>query len=267
MLKEWYKDWFNSPFYHQLYFTRDDKEAYAFIKKLVQFLQPQPKSLMLDVACGKGRHSKILASMDYDVTGIDLSPDSIAYAKKFEQSNLHFYQHDMRLPFHINYFDYAFNFFTSFGYFNTRREHDDAMRSIAGCVKPGGFIVFDYLNVHYAEKKLVAAETKKIEENVYSITRHHDETHFYKTIHIDSPFLPKPLTFTEKVTKLSLGDFTEMFAYNDVQVTDVFGDYELGNYDLHHSPRLIVIGRKRSSKEDAKEKRLYSDGRTTDALT
>ncbi|MBI1692779.1 MAG: hypothetical protein FYV88_5020, partial [Bacteroidetes bacterium] len=35
-------------------------------------------------------------------------------------------------PFWINYFDYAFNFFTSFGYFRTRREHDNAIRSLAG---------------------------------------------------------------------------------------------------------------------------------------
>ena len=32
----------------------------------------------------------------------------------------------MRNLFWIRYFDYVFNFFTSFGYFSTRREHDDA---------------------------------------------------------------------------------------------------------------------------------------------
>ncbi len=86
---------------------------------------------MLDVACGRGRHSRILASKGFVVTGIDISFDSIAFAKQFENENLDFYQHDMRLPFRVNYFDYAFNFFTSFGYFKTRREHDDAIRTIA----------------------------------------------------------------------------------------------------------------------------------------
>ena len=80
-------------------------------------LQPGPVTAMLDVACGKGRHSRFLAEKGYDVTGIDLSEYSIGEALKYEAENLHFYRHDMRLPFWINYFDYAFNFFTSFGYF------------------------------------------------------------------------------------------------------------------------------------------------------
>src|SRR3982751_3755899 len=96
--KEWYKDWFNSPFYHKLYFDRDENEARAFILKLLDHLKPSPGSFMLDVACGKGRHSKFLAEQGYDVTGIDISSDSIHYAKQFEHDHLHFFQHDMRLP-------------------------------------------------------------------------------------------------------------------------------------------------------------------------
>ncbi len=55
--KEWYKDWFNSTYYHKLYFDRDDDEAQKFIKRLLEKLQPLNGSRMLDVACGKGRHS------------------------------------------------------------------------------------------------------------------------------------------------------------------------------------------------------------------
>ena len=126
MQMTWFKDWFNSPYYHQLYFKRDDKEAEAFIDKLINYLKPPAGSTMLDVACGKGRHSLQLANKDFDVTGIDLSDDSINEALQYQNDKLHFYKHDMRLPFWINYYDYAFNFFTSFGYFKTKREHDKA---------------------------------------------------------------------------------------------------------------------------------------------
>lgn len=243
--KSWYEQWFNSPFYHRLYFERDEKEASTFIHKLIRHLSPPPGSRMLDVACGRGRHSKILASMGFTVTGIDLSPDSIAYAKKFQTEHLEFYVHDMRLPFYINYFDYAFNFFTSFGYFRTRREHDDAIRTIVKSLKPGGVLVIDYLNVHCSEDRLVHDEVKKIESTIYTIHRWDDETHFYKKIAIEDPSIVQPLEFTEMVTKFSLGDFNDMLSYQGTQIKEVFGDYELNAYDIRKTPRLIVIAQKK----------------------
>src|ERR1700712_4842000 len=97
----WFKDWFNSPYYHHLYFNRDEAEAAAFIDKLISYLNPAENARILDVACGKGRHSIHLAQKGFDVTGIDLSEDSIDEALKSETANLHFYRHDMRLPFWI----------------------------------------------------------------------------------------------------------------------------------------------------------------------
>jgi len=242
--KDWYKSWFNSIYYHKLYFQRDEAEAQRFIQKLLAHLQPPADSRMLDVACGRGRHAFFLASKGFDVTGIDLSHDSIAYAKQFETDNLHFFQHDMRLPSWINYFDYAFNFFTSFGYFATNREHDDAIRTVAQSLKPAGVALFDYLNVHYVEERLVHDEEKKVDGTSYRIHRWDDQDFFYKCIQIEDDELDKPLKFTEKVAKLSLGDFTEMLAYQKMQVTEVFGDYDLNGYDVKKTPRLIVIAKK-----------------------
>jgi SAM-dependent methyltransferase len=239
--KEWYEDWFNSPFYHKLYFERDEKEA--------------------------GRHSKILSRLGLDVTGIDISPANIKYAKQFETDNLRFFVHDMRLPLRGNYFDYAFNFFTSFGYFRTRREHDAAIRTLVNSLKSGGIFVIDYLNVHYAEDHLVAAGTKQLDGTTYDIKRWQDDSHFYKTIKVSDPTLATPLEYTEKVAKFSFADFTDMLGYQGMQVQEVFGDYNLGSYDVKKSPRLLIVARKTNRQPTDKEKRLYSDGRTTDALT
>jgi SAM-dependent methyltransferase len=242
--KEWYKDWFNSEYYHKLYFDRDEKEAEAFIERLLGYLKPHTGSRMLDVACGKGRHSRFLSSLGFDVTGIDISPDSIRYAKRFEQENLNFYVHDMRLLFWVNFFDYAFNFFTSFGYFGTRREHDDAARTIADSLKPGGVVLFDYLNVHYVEDRLVHNEAKTIGSTNYEIHRWHDADYFFKKIIITDPALTTPLEHTEKVAKFSLGDFTDMLAFQDMQVTEVFGDYNLNPYHVRNTPRMVVLAKK-----------------------
>jgi len=243
--KEWYKEWFNSPYYHKLYFDRDEQEARQFIQRLLDFLKPGPNDRMLDVACGRGRHSRILAHMGYDVTGIDISTDSIRFAKQFETERLHFYQHDMRLPAWINYFTFAFNFFTSFGFFPTRREHDDAVSTIVKSLKPGGAVLFDYLNVHWVEDHLVHNELKTIGNSQYEIHRWMDETHFFKKITVTDPSLEHAQTFTEKVAKLTLGDFNDMLSYQKVQVTDVFGDYALNGYHVRRTPRMIIVARKR----------------------
>ena len=245
MQQTWFKDWFNSNYYHQLYFNRDDKEAANFIDKLISYLKPPAGCNMLDIACGKGRHSIQLANKGFSVTGIDLSDDSINEALQFETESLHFYRHDMRLPFWINYFDYAFNFFTSFGYFATRREHDNSIRTIAQSLQPKGYFVMDYLNVHYAEDHLVHQSEKQIDDVNFIITKWYDETHFFKKIIIEDPALEEPLVYTEKVAKFSLGDFTEMFAYQGLQIQEVFGDYDFSNYDLRRSPRLIMLALKK----------------------
>jgi len=279
--KEWFRDWFSSPFYHRLYFEHDEREAEEFIHKLVNFLHPKPDARMVDVACGRGRHSCMLAKLGFDVTGFDLSFESIDYAMQFvqkdpigESDNLSFYQHDMRYPFWVNYFDYAFNFFTSFGYFATRREHDDAIRTIATSLKPGGIFVIDYLNTHYVEDHLVHNELKNVAGTSYQIRRWDDETRFYKKIIIHDASLVVPEEHTERVAKFSLGDFTDMLSFQNMQVLEVFGDHNLSPYDIRKTPRLIIVAKKKArlwdeqeSNHSGEEKRLYSDGRKTDPLT
>ncbi len=244
MLDTWFKDWFNSPYYHQLYAHRDEQEAANFIDKLVAHLQPTAGAKMLDVACGKGRHSMQLASKGFDVTGIDLSSESIAEALQSEDEHLHFYEHDMRLPFWINYFDVAFNFFTSFGYFKTQREHDNAIRSIVTSIKPKGIFVMDFLNVQFANSKEVAETIKEIGTTKYSISKWSDDHHFYKKILVEDTALAKPMQYTEKVAKFTLPNFEKMFAKQGLKIKEVLGDYHFGTYNETTSPRLIMIAEK-----------------------
>jgi SAM-dependent methyltransferase len=248
---DWFREWFDSPYYHKLYFERDEKEAADFIAHLLDRLQPQPGSRMLDVGCGRGRHSRILAEKGFDTTGIDLAAHSIAWARRYENENLHFYVHDMRLPLWINYFDYAFNFFTSFGYFRTEREHGNAIRSVCQSLRPKGFFVLDYLNSHYAAEHLVPQSEKKLDGITYLLTKWYDGKHFYKKIRIiddqaESPgiSLASPLEFTEKIAAFTLSDFTRLFSAQGLQIQQVYGNYQLGAFDENTSPRLLMIAQK-----------------------
>jgi hypothetical protein len=114
---------------------------------------------------------------------------------------------------------------------------------------------------------MVFNETKQINGTVYEIHRWDDEYHFFKKIIVTDPGLIKPIEYTEKVAKFSLGDFTEMLAYQGMQVEEIFGDYSFGSYDVSKTPRMIIVASKAVVEAADKEKRLYSDGRRTDALT
>jgi SAM-dependent methyltransferase len=241
----WFQVWFNSPYYHKLYFQRDQEHADLFIKRLIDRVKPVPGSYLVDLACARGVHTRVMSEMGYDVTGIDLAPESIEAAKAFENERLHFFQHDLRLPFWINYFDYAFSLFSSFGYFRTEHEHYNAIRTVSQSLRPDGILVLDYLNVHYAEDNLVHKQELELDGITYFITKWFDETHFYKKIVIEDETLKEPLEYVEKVSKFSLGDFNDMFSFHHLQIQEVFGDRDFGAYDVNKSPRLMMIAKKK----------------------
>lgn len=241
---EWFRLWFSSPYYHILYKNRNDAEAEDCINRFTNYLNIPQNSRILDVACGKGRHSRAFAAKGFNVTGIDISAPSIIEAKKFETDKLQFFLHDMRLPFWINYFDYAFNFFTSFGYFRTMREHKDAIRTIAQSLKMNGIFVIDYLNARYAENNFVPGEEKNINHINFKIKRWFDEERFYKSIHVEDAQKNINETFTEQVKKFSVEDFTNMFSNEGLMIEKVFGDYTFNLYDEKRSPRMIIIAKK-----------------------
>ena len=96
MQKKWYEEWFDSPYYHILYKNRDADEAIKFINLLVEKLDLKSSSSILDLGCGKGRHSIQLNKHYKNVVGIDLSSKSIKAAKKYESESLSFFKADMR---------------------------------------------------------------------------------------------------------------------------------------------------------------------------
>ena len=78
----------------------------------------------------------------------------------------------------------------------------------------------------------------------YFIRKYFDETHFYKKILVEDQKLKVPLQFIEKVAKFSFGDFVDMLSFGEMQVQEVFGDYNFHEYDVKKSPRMIIIAKK-----------------------
>jgi 2-polyprenyl-3-methyl-5-hydroxy-6-metoxy-1,4-benzoquinol methylase len=240
-----YQDWFSSPLFHNFWSDRREKEAQDFINQLIRHINPKRGSRILDSACGQGISSIHLTSLGFDVTGVDMSTTNIDWALTREQNNPEFYQHDLRLPFWGNYFHTVLNFSEGFGFYRTRREHEAALRTIASSLQPRGKFVIDYPNTHHLENRLSEHSfTHKHNQTHYQFQLSQNETHFTHTITVTSPDTNEPVVFAFERAKLSVGDFTEMLAFQKLQVKEVFGDYALGEYHLSDTPRLVVVAEK-----------------------
>jgi SAM-dependent methyltransferase len=242
MANEWFYDWFNSPYYHLLYNKRDNAEAEYFVNNLCAHLKPPAHSRLFDIACGRGRFSVYLNKHDYNVTGIDLSVENIRYARQFENDSLHFFAHDMRQLAYNNYFDMAFNLFTSFGYFKTDEEHIRTLANFNSALKPGGLLVLDYFNTSKVLDCLVPEEVKTINGVNFHIQKTVSNNKIVKTIVFEDKH--KNYIFNEMVSAFTLDDFRRFFELSGFEIITNFGNYSLEKFDSNHSDRLIFICKK-----------------------
>lgn len=242
MQKEWFADWFDSPYYHILYQKHDEADARAALDQLLHALHLKEGSRVLDLACGKGRHARYLADQGFDVTGLDISNQSIAFARQFEHDRLHFYQHDMRLPFRINYYDAVVNFFTSFGYFETDRDHLKSLQNIAKGLKPGGLFLLDYFNSVLVRRQLVPEEHKMIDGLDFKVSKWVDDQRVYKQVDVQQG--GKQFCFQERVRLFELNDCLQLLEKAGLELVQTYGNYQLEPFEVDRSPRLILIARK-----------------------
>ncbi len=234
----WYSSWFDTPYYHILYKDRDKREAKQFMDNLTSFLKLPKNAEILDLACGRGRHSVYLNELGYQVIGADLSSENIKFAKQYENATLQFKQHDMCVPFPKK-FDAVFNLFTSFGYFESEEDNLRTIKAIKSELKKGGFGVIDFLNVDHVKRNFVEQETKVVEEITFRIHKKIEQKHIIKDIAFKDE--GTSFHFTEKVRALTLQDFMEYFTEANATLLHCFGDYQLNEFDKESSERLILI--------------------------
>ncbi|KAA3621577.1 MAG: class I SAM-dependent methyltransferase [Bacteroidetes bacterium] len=242
MEKQWFEAWFDSPYYHLLYKKRDESEAQEFIDKLLVYLDPSPRATMLDLACGKGRFSRYLADKGYLVTGLDLSVNNIEFARQFEAVNLSFFTQDMRKVFRVNYFDFIFSFFTSFGYFESVKDDLKSLQSVSKGLKDGGVYVLDFFNSEFVISNLIEKELKTVAGVDFQIDKWIKGPHVFKSITIDDN--GNIHKFQERVRLFRLDELQHLVEKSGMKIIKVFGDYTLSDFDPENSQRMILVIKK-----------------------
>lgn len=241
--KNWFEDWFNSPFYHILYKDRDEAEAGKFIENLMDFLKLKKECQIIDLACGKGRHSLKLNQLGYRVTGLDLSPENIEEASKSANERLNFAVHDMRKVYANKEADLVLNLFTSFGYFANTADNLKTLNAVRKNLKYKGVLVIDFLNATKTMQHLVEEEIKVVDDISFKITRTIDQGFILKNISFTH--MNKPYSFTERVQALELRDFEFLLGNAGFEIRNLFGNYQLKPFRKQDSERLIIVAQKR----------------------
>lgn len=240
--KEWFAEWFDSKYYHILYNNRNYQEAEAFLSKLIDFLKPNLPDKIIDLACGKGRHSIYLNKLGYDVTGIDLSVNSIKEASLFANEKLKFEMADLRnLPYN-NAFEFGLNLFTSFGYFESDEVNIEVFLQFNKILKPNGIILVDFLNATKIYAQTNCVEAKEIEGIQFLINKKIENNRVIKTIEFSDN--GNKNFYSESVQLLELSDFEKLVEQTSFKLLHVFGNYNLEPYNQELSDRLIIVAQK-----------------------
>lgn len=239
MQKEWFSSWFDTSYYHILYKNRDYSEASLFIDNISDFLKLQVNSKCWDLCCGKGRHSIYLNKKGFNVIGTDLSEQSILEANKSANDRLEFYQHDMRKLFRANYFDVVFNVFTSFGYFEKQEDDLHVFDSVQKGLKSKGLFVFDYLNSEYVKSIMVECDSKTIDGITFNISKKIENNTIIKSI--DFSDNGESFHFEERVKLFDKSYFENLAQECNLTILNTFGNYQLQEFDVNTSPRLILV--------------------------
>ena len=240
-MTSWYKNWFDSKYYHILYNKRNHDEAELFINNLLKFLSPTKKSYFLDLCCGKGRHSILLNKMGYRVDGIDLSKNSIKQASREKKNNLNFFVRDMRLIREQNKYNFILNLFTSFGYFNDSKDNHLVINGVSKALKKNGLFIIDFLNIEKTLKDLNKSETIKINEINFYVKRWSDLNFLYKKIEFKEK--NKKFEFTERIQLLNKEQIVNLCSKSNLKNVSIFGDYQLNDFN-ENSERLILLFKK-----------------------
>jgi len=240
---DWFETWFDTPYYHILYNKRDFQEAESFITKLTEYLNLPPHASVVDLACGKGRHSVFLNTLGFNVLGVDLSQQSINHNKQFENDKLKFQVHDMRKALPIQEVDAVLNLFTSFGYFETEEEDLSVFSSVHHGLKKGGVFVLDYLNREFVEDGLQESYDEVRGDIVFHIHKKIENNYVIKEINFTDQ--GKEYQFFERVKLHTSEKIKEYAERSGFELVRLWGDYQLEDFDVHSSPRCINLFRKK----------------------
>jgi SAM-dependent methyltransferase len=202
---------------------------------------------VLDLCCGPGRHSVLLARKGFRVTAVDGSTFLLNKARERGKEagvEVEWIQQDMREFVRPEAFGLAINIFTSFGYFDEEEDDMKVLANIHASLKPGGILVMELMSKENLAMVFQPTTSQQLPDGTTLVQRHHvyddwtrarNEWFVIKDGKADVfHFDLRVYSGSELRQRLNQEGFSEVKLYGDLE----------GNAFDHEKDRLCVVARK-----------------------
>ncbi len=227
-----------------------EEKTKAEVDFIEEALELKKGSTILDIPCGHGRHSLLLAERGYKVTGLDNQEDflNIAWENVRNIPNINFIKMDMREIAFKNEFDAIISFFTSFGYFS-EQENFDFLKSMAKALKKKGKIIIDTVNREWTLGHTNASATDQAwiiypPENVTFLANNMFNI-FTGRLISEQVIIDKGERY-EQIQDIRLYLYTEMktlLKLVGLEIIATYGNIDMTEYSIN-TPNMIIIAEK-----------------------
>ena len=237
----WYENWFGTRYYKLLYRHRDQADARPWVDNILRETGLPQGARVLDLACGRGRHARWFQEAGMQVTGVDLSEESIAEARKAVPGG-HFLVHDIREPVEGRTCDLAVCLFTSIGYFERPEDDQRVVDSVAKVLAAGGWFVLDLMNAARVHMRLVPSEELEIEGVRFRVARTLEDGLVVKRIQVSDG--DDEHHYEERVRAIAPEEVRAMMERAGLQVVRQTDGPDPRPFDAVRSERCVTWARK-----------------------
>lgn len=245
------REWFdNDSLWRGLYaFMFPESRFTAALSEVGQVLElSRPKGrAVLDLCCGPGRFSIALAKRRFAVTGVDRTKYHLDKARARAGSakvKVEWVQQDMRDFIRPASFDLALSMFTSFGYFDDKREDIRVLENIFASLRPGGAFLIDVVGKEWLARVFAPTTSAALPDGT-KLMQCHTIVDDWTRIRNEWILIRRgrAKTFTFHHTIYSGQELRERMEQVGFVQVKLFGSLDGGDYGPNAS-RLVAVGRK-----------------------
>lgn len=233
--------------FEPLLFNRQrQSSAREQVRQIVELLQLEPGTRILDLCCGTGRHSLELSAGGYAVTGVDRTKRYIEAARlegEERHLNASFLVADMREYCLPHGYDAILNLFGSFGYFDDPADDRKVVENMLASLRPEGQFLIETMGKEILARGFRTRNWDEVGDMLVlsekTITHHWGRVET-RWIVIRGTERIEHRVSIRSFSALELSSLLESCGFADVQV---YGSLDGTEYD-QTAERLVVVGRK-----------------------